>query len=119
VQPSIPGWQQPAQPPPVMNPYNQQGALPHTWQMSGPMPSVSQPPMANPSMLTGQQQGANNMSPRVSTTESPAWAAFASTNKTAWGANAGASGGNNPGGNQTAETKKKGFFDSIRDFFFK
>lgn len=118
VQPSLPGWQQP-----VMNQYNQ-GAQPHTWQMSGPMPTISPASAPNAYTPAGQAGGAGNMPPYLNNAEQPAWAGFSAADRTALGVTSGAnaSAGNqypNSGNAQSSDTKKKGFFDSIRDFFSK
>jgi hypothetical protein len=114
AQPSLPGWQQPA-----MNQYNQ-GAQPPMWQVPEAMPPMMSPPPAPnayaPAGQTGMpQQRANNAG-------QPSWAGYSAADRTAPGgpASMGAGVGNpNPGKAQPAETKKKGFFDSIRDFFTK
>jgi hypothetical protein len=114
AQPNLPPWQQ--QPAPGMGQYNQ-GAQPPMWQMSGPMPMVGQNPYATP---TGQAGNMGNMPPRanaINNMEQPAWNGISPMDRAPSGANAGA-GGNNASEPPTASTKKKGFFDSIRDFFF-
>ncbi|HEX7736370.1 MAG TPA: hypothetical protein VF458_16065 [Ktedonobacteraceae bacterium] len=117
-QPGMGGWQQPG-----MNQYNQ-GAAP-AWQIADaqppdrPSPAPTYPPVGQGSaryaQSAGYQQGA----------EQPAWS-YSAADRTALGVTSGAGPGqagppNDPyaGHAQPVETKKKGFFDSIRDFFSK
>jgi hypothetical protein len=126
AQPSLPGWQQPA-----MNQYNQ-GVQPQARQMSGAMPTINPAPAPNayapanqpggmPNAYTPANQpgSAGNWAQRANTPEQPAWGGYPTADKAAPGVPTGA-GKNNPktGNAQNPETKKKGFFDSIRDFFY-
>jgi hypothetical protein len=111
AQPSLPGWQQPA-----MNQYNQ-GAQPQMWQVPEAMPTMSPPPAPNAYAPVGQMGGPQQ---RANNAEQPAWAGYSAADRTALGVTAGMGAGNpNPGKAQPTDTKKKGFFDSIRDFFTK
>jgi len=117
AQPSLTGWQQP-----TMNQYNQ-GAQPQMWQMSGPVPAIN-PATAAPNTYApmGQVGGAGNMPPRQNIAEQPVWSGYSAADRTALGVTSGAeAGAGNPerGNAQNTDTKKKGFFDSIRDFFYK
>jgi hypothetical protein len=116
AQPSMPGWQQPD-----MNQYNQ-GAQSRSWQMSGPVPTVGSQPAPNAYAPTGQAENPRETPPRLNHPEPPAWNGFAAQDRTALGVTSSANAGNHrpdlyPGNAQNTDTKKKGFFDSIRDFF--
>jgi len=116
AQPSLTGWQQP-----TMNQYNQ-GAQPQMWQMSGPVPAISPAPTPNAYAPMGQVGGAGNMPPRQNNMEPPVWGGYSAADRTALGVTSGAeAGAGNPerGNAQNTDTKKKGFFDAIRDFFYK
>ena len=87
------------------------------WQVPEAMPTMSPPPAPNAYAPAGYpgvpQQRANNA-------EQPAWAGYPATDRTALGVTAGAGAAHpNPGKATPTDTKKKGFFDSIRDFFTK
>ena len=117
AQPSLPGWQQAP-----VNQYNQ-GAQPQMWQMSGSMPALNSAPVPNPYAQGGQTGSMGNMQqPRMNNPQQPAWTGFSAVDRTALGVTTGAEAGNyqpNPGNAQSTDTKKKSFFDSIRDFFNK
>jgi len=124
-QPDIPGWQQPDmnRQQPDMNLYNQ-GAQPRSWQMSGPMPTIGSQPAPNAYAPTGQAGNPREMPPRLNHQEAPAWNGFSAQDRTSLGVTSSAEAGNyrsdlHPGNAQNTDTKKKGFFDSIRDFFSK
>lgn len=104
MQPSIPGWQSPQ--PPAGN----QGAQPQMWQMSGSMPPVGASPIPNspaPSL-----SGTGSPQPRVNMTSVPPFTGIAGANRSAIGVGS-------TGSADATGTKKRGFFDAIRDFFFK
>ncbi|HLI68501.1 MAG TPA: hypothetical protein VKV19_01970 [Ktedonobacteraceae bacterium] len=107
MQPPVPGWQSPQ--PPTVN--QNQGAQPQLWQMSGPMPSVSSSPIPNspaPSL-----SGSGSPQPHVQMTNiPPPFTGIAGADRTAVGVGS-------TGSADAAGTKKRGFFDAIRDFFFK
>jgi hypothetical protein len=112
AQPGTPAWQ-----PPAMPQYNQ-GAQPQAWQMAG----ANQPPMPNAYPPTGQQAGAGAAPARGYSMDQPAWGGFSAADKTALGVTSSADPGRPnpyPGNAQPTGTKKKGFFEAIRDFFNK
>ncbi len=118
AQPSLPGWQQPE-----MTQYNQ-GAQARSWQMSGPMPAVSGQPALNAYAPMGQPASPQEMPPRLNNAEQPAWNNNYAADRTALGVTSNADAGNqrfepHPASMQNTPTKKKGFFDSIREFFTK
>lgn len=87
--------------------------------MAGAMPGSNPAPNAYPPM--DQPGGAGNWAQRANSPEPPAWGGYPTSDKTSLGVAAGMEAGANkkqPGNGQTTETKKKGFFDSIRDFFY-
>ena len=101
-QASIPGWQSP-------QPQAAQSAQPQGWQMAGasPIPNAYTP---------GGQAG--SMPPRASMPGQASYPGLAGTNTPGTGAALGV-GSNNNGQAQATDAKKKGFFDAIREFFFK
>lgn len=113
AQPSIPGWQSP-----VQQPAAGQGAQPQMWQVSGPVPAFGASPTPN-AYVPGEQPGvAGGMQPRAYGMEQPVYPGFSPADRVAPGSAVGV-GNNRRDGGQTTDTKKKGFFDSIREFFFK
>lgn len=116
AQPSLPGWQQPE-----MTQYNQ-GAQARSWQMSGPMPAVNAQPAPNAYAPMGQPGGPQEMPPRLNNAEQPAWNNNYAADRTALGVTSNADAGHQrfdpyPASTQNTPTKKKGIFDSIREFF--
>ncbi len=121
VQTIIPGWQS-ALPPSTPAPG------PQTWggQAQGQMPGMAMPPMPVSNIPpAGQQLGMNRVpyspiAPRGmdQSTYQGGYPAPGEASRGSLGSNNGT--GPTPGRETQAETaKKKGFFDSIRDFFFK
>lgn len=104
--PVIPGWQTPPQTPP-------QAAQPQPWQMANPAP-VSPTPAAY-----AQGYQANSLSGMQAQTSMPGQAAYPgqmASNMQGNGSTLGVA--SNPSNvPPSTEAKKKGFFDSIRDFF--
>jgi hypothetical protein len=78
---------------------------------------MSPPPAPNAYAPVGQMGGPQQ---RMNNAEQPAWAGYSAADRTALGVTAGMGAGNPSHGKaQPTDTKKKGFFDSIRDFFTK
>ncbi len=116
AQPSLPGWQQPD-----MAQYNQ-GAQARSWQMSGPMPALGGQAAPNAYAPGGQHAGPQEMPPRLNNPELPAWNNNYAADRTALGVTSNADAGHHrfepqSAGTQNTPTKKKGIFDSIREFF--
>jgi hypothetical protein len=120
--PVIPGWQQPA-----MNPYMQGGSGPG-WQISSvgpapaPQPQYGQGPLPGPYAPMGQPGSAGNMYPGnmypgAIPPEPPPWTGSSAADRTALGVTSGAPSSSNQSQTLAPENRKKGFFDSIRDFF--
>ncbi len=110
-QPQPPSWQQAGMP------QSHQGAAP-VWQMSDITPPSN--PNAYPPAAQAGVMGAMGY---PQNTEQPAWS-YSATDRGTLGVSSGAGAGYynpnpNPGNAQNTEPKKKGFFDSIRDFFSK
>lgn len=108
AQPALPGWQ--SSPQPAMS----QGTLPQAWQASGSLPQVGASPMPNAYTPSGQVGNVGGMQARPA--ERPLYTGIAGVDRSGLGTAAGAAGSRDA---QPAEPKKKGFFDAIRDFFFK
>lgn len=102
-QPVIPGWQSPSQPP-TLN----QGAQPQMWQTSGPLPAYGSSPAPNTYAPVSQPGG--------KPPAQPPYTGLPTADSAAFGSAAGNQGQREP---QAVGAKKKGFFDSIRDFFSK
>ena len=96
--PVLPGWQSPAQSAANQDPRSQ------AWRTSGQVPSMGASPIPN-IYTPGGQAGMQ-----------PPYPGFAPIDRAALAPGI----GNNSSGNaQATDTKKKGFFDAIREFFFK
>ena len=106
--PVIPGWQTPPQTPP-------QAAQPQPWQMANPAPASPTPTAyaqgSQANSLSGMQ-AQTSMSGQVS------YPGQMASNMPGNGSALGVASGPSSA-SQATDTKKKGFFDSIRDFFFK
>jgi hypothetical protein len=100
--PVLPGWQSPQT--------AVQGSQSQPWQSSGTMQGPGSSPVPNSSTSWGQV-GAMGAMPYANRTDQPVYTGLSADRIGA--------GGNNQGGTSATETKKKGFFDSIRDFFVK
>jgi hypothetical protein len=117
-QPPIPGWQQPGMNQYNLNQYNQ-GAQPQAWQMAGAPPTNS--PAPNPYAAPGEgATSVNNWVQRGNTPPQPAWTGYPAGDKTSLGVptgNAASPANVTPGHAQGEDNKKKGWFDTIREFF--
>lgn len=107
--PPLPGWQSPQQPA-----ASQQSVPPPAWQLSGTSPQMGAAP--NASMPGVQPAGMGGMQPQGYRMEQPAYPGYSADRI---GAGSAMGVGGSRGENQAADAKKKGFFDAIRDFFFK
>ena len=107
--PVLPGWQSPQQP--AQAPTLQQ---PQAWQMSGSLPRMSATP--NTPGTGGQPGGMNNS--QVNYAARTGNAGTSDMSRTGAGPMS-STGNDNKGEAQTARPRKKGFFDSIRDFISK
>jgi hypothetical protein len=96
---SLPGWQTPQATPPAVQ-------QPQMWQMSGSMPRV-------PATPTSAGSGVQSMG--MGNTQANGYAAGVGSNQPGSGQITPGS-GNNKNEAQPAKARKKGFFDSIRDF---
>ncbi len=120
--PVIPGWQQPA-----MNQYMQGGSgpgwqIPSVSQGPAPQPQYGQGPLPGPYAPMGQPGSAGNMYPGnmypgAIPPEPPPWTGSSAADRTALGVTSGAPPSSNQSQALAPENRKKGFFDSIRDFF--
>lgn len=109
--PVLPGWQSPASPP------TGQGMQSQAWRASGQMPSVGASPVPNTTYTPGGQPGVPaGMQPQANRGEQPPYAGFSPIDRAALAPGIGS---NSSGNAQATDTKKKGFFDAIREFFFK
>ncbi len=109
--PVLPGWQSPASPP------TGQGMQSQAWRASGQMPSVGASPVPNPTYTPGGQPGVPaGMQPQANRGEQLPYAGFSPIDRAALAPGIGS---NSSGNAQATDTKKKGFFDAIREFFFK
>lgn len=107
--PVLSGWQSPPQP---------AVPQPQGWQPSGSMSQAGIAPTPNAYMPAGQSTSLGGMQPQMQRNEQPAYPG--SGLSAGWAGTGAANGiGGNRGGSQTTDVKKKGFFDAIRDFFFK
>ena len=104
--PVLSGWQSPQQ---SAAPY--QGVPPQTWQRPGPISQAGMAPAPN-------ARGQSGIQPPMYRAEQPVYTG-PSANPAGVGSTVGVGGGRAGAGAQGADTKKKGFFDAIRDFFFK
>jgi hypothetical protein len=109
--PPLPGWQSPQQPAAA-----QQSVQPPAWQLSGSSAHMGAAPVPNASMPGGQPAGMGGMQPQGYRMEQSAYPAFSADRA---GAGSAIGAGGSRGENQATDAKKKGFFDAIRDFFFK
>jgi hypothetical protein len=109
--PVLPGWQSPAPSP------TGQGLQAQAWRTSGQMPSAGVSPMPAPTYTPGGQPGgAAGMQAQANRGEQPPYAGFSPVDRAALAPGIGSTSSGNA---QAADTKKKGFFDAIREFFFK
>jgi len=105
--PVMPGWQAPASSP------TGQGMQAQEWRSSGRMPSAGVSSMASPTYTPGGQAGVQAPAQRG---EPQPYAGFTPNDRAALAPGIGSTSSGNA---QVSDTKKKGFFDAIREFFFK
>ncbi len=108
--PSLPGWQSPAQSP------MDRGGQAQTWRTSGQVPSMGASPAPNVYTPGGQPGMPAGMQPQANRAEQLPYSGFSPADRAALAPGIGS---NSSGNAQATDTRKKGFFEAIREFFFK